>query len=98
MSYLGQSSARGSITAWVAVLRAGVSGDVTVLPLEAISAQTLEIVRPGQILTHGAVRTRALHTVTNLVLSTDQKSVLRSRDLSRPIGGQYLGHVTSIDQ
>ena len=80
IAYLGQGPAGGSIAAGVAILRAGVSGDVAVLALEAISAQTLEVVGAGQILAHGAVRAGALHTITNLVLSTNQKSVFRSRD------------------
>ena len=68
---LGQSPARGPIAARVAILRAGVGGNVAVLALEAVPAQTLEVVGAGQVLAHGAVGAGALHTVANLVLALE---------------------------
>ena len=73
---LGQSPARGSIATRVAILRARVSGDVTVLALEAVSTQTLKVIRARQVFAHGAVRAGALYTVADLVLALEPSEAI----------------------
>lgn len=63
VSPLRQGSARGAIATRIAILRAGVCGDITVLALKAISTQALIVVGSGKIFAHCSVWAGALHAV-----------------------------------
>lgn len=78
VSALGKGSAGGIIGTGISILRAGVSGDVTVVSLESIPAQTLKVVGSRQVLAHGSLRAGTLHTVRDLILTLETSEALRT--------------------